>query len=63
MKEHHEKYECVADGCRAGSWGIDDFPPAVVLNLCRPGWHWDGERMWCPKHATEAANVPAPESR
>lgn len=51
MKRVHAKYECAHDGCGAGCWGVEDFPPETLLRLVRPGWHWDGERMWCPKHA------------
>lgn len=60
MKTHHTKYECVADGCLAGTYGMDDLPPETVLAISRPGWYWDGERMLCPTHVKDAAYVPAP---
>jgi hypothetical protein len=59
MKQHHTRYECAADSCLAGTYGMDDLSTDIVLTISRPGWRWDGTRMWCPKHAQEATNVPA----
>jgi hypothetical protein len=42
-------HECSTAGCLASIRGVEDLPLATVLQLF-PLWHWDGGRLWCPKH-------------
>lgn len=43
------QHRCSDESCKASILGIEDLPLATVLKMF-PLWHWDGSRLWCPRH-------------